>query len=79
MNVCESAPSVPHENPVVGVQDSDDAFAVPEQIVLATVVPSLRVQVTDCEAEPVPALATQEPVRVCGRFVPQQEVGVHAL
>jgi hypothetical protein len=39
---CCKIPSVPHENPVVGVQAWLAAGAVPVQLLLATVVPSFR-------------------------------------
>ncbi len=70
------APSVPHEA-VVGVQFWVVAGAVPAQNVFATVVPSLRTQVTGRVSLPESAFTTQVPVRDWGRLVPQPALGVH--
>jgi hypothetical protein len=78
LKVCESAPSVPQEKPEVGVHEVLAAGAVPEQKVLATVVPSFRVQVMARVSVPELTFALQVPVRVCGRLVPQPVVGVQA-
>jgi hypothetical protein len=64
LKVCVNAPSVPQEKPVVGVQLVEVAGAVPEQKLLATVVESLRTQVTVRVSVPEFALATHVPVRV---------------
>jgi hypothetical protein len=65
---------VPQEKPEVGVQDSLVAGAVPVQLLLATVVPSERMQLTVCVAWPELAVTVQEAERVCA-VVPQPVVG----
>jgi len=74
-----SAPSVPQLKPVVGVQASVEAGAVVVQLLFATVVPSLRVQLTVCAAEPEFAFATQVPLRVWVSPVPQPVVGAQVV
>ncbi len=61
---CVKAPSVPQVKPVVGVQAWVLAGAAPTQLLLATGVPSLRVQVTVCVADPESAVAAQLPLRL---------------
>jgi hypothetical protein len=74
---CASAPSVPHENPEVGVHEALVAGSVPapEHKLASTVWPSdckqamVRVWVEDRES------AVQVPVRVCVKLAPQPVVG----
>jgi hypothetical protein len=77
LKVCAIAPSVPQLK-VVGVHDWLLAGFVPKlaQLTSLTVVPSERKQETVCASAPEFAFTTQEPVRVCGRFVPQPVLGV---
>jgi hypothetical protein len=64
LKVWVSAPSVPQESPVVGVQLSLSAGSVVVQLVSATVLPSERKQVTLLVAVPELAVPTHVPVRV---------------
>ncbi len=71
-----SAPSVPQLYPEVGVQAALAAGALPEQKVFATDTASLRTQLTLRVWVAEFKLATQAPLRLCGRFVPQPVVGL---
>jgi hypothetical protein len=59
------------------VQLCVSAGAALVQLLLATVVPSLRVQVAVCDAVPEFTATTQVPVRVWVRPVPQPVAGAH--
>ena len=76
LKVWLKAPSVPQLNPEVGVQAALAAGALPAQNVPATVAESLRTQLTLRVWLAEFKLATQAPLRLCGRFVPQPVVGL---
>ena len=67
---------MPHEN-VVGVQLCVSAGSAVVQLLFATVVPSLRVQVAVCDAVPEFTATTQVPVRLWVKPVPQPVAGAH--
>ena len=78
LKVCVSAPSVPQVKGA-GVQLCVSAGAAVVQLLLETVVPSLRVQVAVCDAVPEFAATTQVPVRVWVKPVPQPVAGAHEV
>ncbi len=67
---------MPHEN-VVGVQLCVSAGSAVVQLLFATVVPSLRVQVAVWDAVPELTATTQVPVRLWVKPVPQPVAGAH--
>jgi hypothetical protein len=75
LNNSLNALSVPQENPELGVQAALDAGALPEQKELATVLESLRTQVTLRVSVEELGSTTQVPVRVWVRPVPQPVLG----